>query len=492
MSNTSYLPAPEQLQIVKMTEEEVAEEIERYIDFVDQSGRSVHLPMQFVRHFMKRDDGALPTIAAIAQLPIVLADGNILAMQEDLDRERGIAFRIPEELMKVLPKREDCTPAAVAEAMRFLCDEWLCDILADYVGKCILIADALTLIERSMLAERPVFFITAGRRGGGKTTTLHMLIMAVFGIMAPAAAWSPNEEERRKALLSYFMAGLAFIIWDNIPRGTQISCPHIERSCTTALYTDRKLGVSEMVATSASTIHHFTGNNIGPKGDLASRSLQVRLEVDRADPENRTFKHSGIGWTEAHRGQIMAALYTILLGNPVLRGPTGGEKTRFKAWWRLCGSAVENAAQQHAATAFPADANWNKACPPQKIDFKDLFLAQEEEEEEGVGLADVLELMWKKAWRKFSPTKAADVAAVINNARNEFTIEDDRELGHLLRDLLFPNLPPTADVTAKAVGRRLKARIGEPVRKGVPTYTLRTTIDQLDNSLRFFVEAKEG
>jgi hypothetical protein len=441
LCNEQYIipSSARELQIVKMTEEEVAEEIERYIDFVDQSGRSVHLPMQFVRHFMKRDDGALPTIAAIAQLPIVLADGNILAMQEDLDRERGIAFRIPEELMKVLPKREDCTPAAVAEAMRFLCDEWLCDILADYVDKCILIADALTLIERSMLAERPVFFITAGRRGGGKTTTLHMLIMAVFGIMAPAAAWSPNEEERRKALLSYFMAGLAFIIWDNIPRGTQISCPHIERSCTTALYTDRKLGVSEMVATSASTIHHFTGNNIGPKGDLASRSLQVRLEVDRADPENRTFKHSGIGWTEAHRGQIMAALYTILLGNPVLRGPTGGEKTRFKAWWRLCGSAVENAAQQHAATAFPAD-----------------------------------------------------VAAVINNARNEFTIEDDRELGHLLRDLLFPNLPPTADVTAKAVGRRLKARIGEPVRKGVPTYTLRTTIDQLDNSLRFFVEAKEG
>ena len=53
------------------------------------------------------------------------------------------------------------------------------------------------------------------------------------------------------------------------------------------VYTDRKLGVSETVATSASTIHHFTGNNIGPKGDLASRALVVRLEVDRADPENR-------------------------------------------------------------------------------------------------------------------------------------------------------------------------------------------------------------
>ena len=401
---TSYLPAPEQLCLVEMTEEEVAEEIERYIDYVDENGRSVHLPMQFVRHHMKRDDGALPTIVAIAQLPIVLADGGILAMQEGIDSKRGIAFRIPAEIMALLPNREECTPSAVADAMRFLCDEWLCDVSTDYAGKCVLIANALTLIERNMLAERPAFFITAGRRGGGKTTTLHMLIMAVFGTMAPAAAWSPNEEERRKALLSYFMAALPFIIWDNIPRGSQISCPHIERSCTTALYTDRKLGVSEMVATSASTIHMFNGNNIGPKGDLASRSLKVHLEVDRADPENREFKHNGIGWTEAHRGQIMRCLYTIILGNPMLSKPMGGEKTRFKTWWRLCGSAVENAAMEHCAWrdheieeleyTFPADRDdkWHNRkstingmsdrSKPRNIDFKDLFLTQEEDDEE--------------------------------------------------------------------------------------------------------------
>ena len=28
----------------------------------------------------------------------------------------------------------------------------------------------------------------------------------------------------------------------------------------------------------------LTGNNIGPKGELASRALTVRLEVNRADP----------------------------------------------------------------------------------------------------------------------------------------------------------------------------------------------------------------
>ena len=55
-----------------------------------------------------------------------------------------------------------------------------------------------------------------------------MLLMAITGMRPAAAAWSPNEEERRKALLSYLMSGVPAVIWDNIPRGAQITCPHIE------------------------------------------------------------------------------------------------------------------------------------------------------------------------------------------------------------------------------------------------------------------------
>jgi hypothetical protein len=282
---TSLAP-PEQWVLSRMNEMEVAEMIEEHIDYytVDEDGtrRSVHLPTPFVRHFMRRHDGALPTVVAIATAPIVLADGVLLA-PDGLDSDRGIIFVVPEELRAAIPQCKDYTPAAVKAAMEFLC-EWLVDVATDYVGKATIIAAALTLIERSLLPDRPCFFVTAGRRGGGKTTTLTMLIMAVTGLWPAAAAWSTNEEERRKALMSYFLYGVPYILWDNIARGTQISCPHIEKSCTAAYYSDRKLGVSEMVCTAASTIHLFTGNNIGPRGDLASRSLHIRLDVDRVDP----------------------------------------------------------------------------------------------------------------------------------------------------------------------------------------------------------------
>ena len=284
------------------------------------SRRSVCLPTPFVKHYMKRDDGALPTVAAIATAPIVLADGELLA-PDGLDRERGIQFIIPDELRAIIPKAEDCTPDAVKAAMEFLCNEWLVDVATDHIGKAIGIALALTLIERSLLDQRPCFRVTAGRRGSGKTTLIIMLVLAVTGTRPAAAAWSSDENERRKSLFAYLLAGVPGIVWDNIPRGTKIACPHIERSCTTELYADRVLGVSEMLTTSASTINIFTGNNIETKGDLASRDLHIRLNVDCVDPENRDFKHPDpIGWTERPSRRDSARALHHPAGQPAAQG----------------------------------------------------------------------------------------------------------------------------------------------------------------------------
>ena len=88
--------------------------IERYIDFfVENEGdrRSVHLAAPFVGHFMQRDDGALPTVVAIATAPTVLADGELLA-PPGLDRERGIQFLIQDELRVVIPQPAACTPGS--------------------------------------------------------------------------------------------------------------------------------------------------------------------------------------------------------------------------------------------------------------------------------------------------------------------------------------------------------------------------------------------
>jgi len=328
--------------------------------------------------------------------------------------------------------------------MQFLTHEWLCDLATDYPGRCIVIACALTILERFLLRERPAFFVSAGQRGGGKTTTVNMISMAILGHRAAAAAWSPSEEERRKALFSYLREGVPLLAWDNLPRGAAISCPSIEKALTAETYSDRILGESETGKASAFTVQIFTGNNITPRGDLVSRSLSARLAVDRPDPENRSFVHPDpIAWTEANRGRILQSLYTVLLGNPRLRDPSAAP-TRFKAWWHLVGSAVEHAAAQHARVT-EEKVRWLVAdrcssCPPKPINFRDLFLAGDADDEQSVGLAVVLDVLRRRWPDGFKAADVAGYAALAEEGSIAFKSALEQASGSFLKTVSSPTI----------------------------------------------------
>jgi hypothetical protein len=199
--------------------------------------------------------------------------------------------------------------------------------------------------------------------------------------------------------------------------------------------------------------------------------------VDRADPENREFKHADpIGWTENNRAEILRALYTILLGNPMLKQPRDAKaKTRFKVWWRLIGSAVEHAASQNGET----------------VDFQKLFMSQEEDEEDTVSLADALIVM-RRRWGT-TTFKASDVADVINRKGAETGFLEASVLNALiedsaiLRDFLFGSMNPSLVATSKSVGKRLSAHVDEPVMVRGTTIILRGSADLHDGVTRFSV-----
>ena len=178
------LPPPEQWALCKMDEMEVAEMIEEHIDYyaVDEDGnrRSVHLPMPFVRHYMRRHDGVLPMIVAYATMPLVLGDGSCWR----LPASTASAASSSSSRMRCAPSSRSgriARRSASGQAIKFLFDEWLVDVATDRCGKAMLVAAALSIIERSLLDNRPCFFVTAGRRGNGKTTVIQMLIMAAAG-----------------------------------------------------------------------------------------------------------------------------------------------------------------------------------------------------------------------------------------------------------------------------------------------------------------------
>jgi len=356
-------------------------------------------------------------------------------------------------------------------------------VATDYEGKCILVALALAILERLLLPERPAYIVTAGQRGGGKTTAVHMISLAILGHRAAAVAWSTSEEERRKALFAFLGAGLPLIAWDNIARGAAIGCPSIEKALTAVTYIDRVLGETDHRTVPASTVMAFTGNNISPRGDLASRSLTARLAVDRPDPENRPFAHPDpLSWTEAHRGRILQALYTILMGNPRLqsgRSATPAE-TRFKAWYHLIVAAVEHAAEQH--TKLVAEcvkwlvADEPTACPPRRIRFRDLFLDGESDEEQASNLATVLDIIRTKWPRGCTAAEVAAYAGGTNEDAVAFKAAIEAASGKAVRV-----------VSATVLTWRLKALVDAPIQVGDQVLSLRYLPDKTKHGGTFSV-----
>jgi hypothetical protein len=384
----------------------------------------------------------------------VLNDGSLLS-GHFLDRERRILFRVDGSLVAELPSASECTEQAVVTALHFLTDQWLIDVPTDFAGKVKLLALASTALQRGVLPERPCFFVTAGQRGNGKTTAINMVSVAVVGHTAAAAAWSFSKEEQRKSLLSYLQEGLPLIVWDNIERGATIASSSIEKSLTLPTYSDRVLGVTGIRVAPATSIHVFSGNNVSPKGDLASRALLIRLTAERADPENRSFTHHDpIGWTYAHRIEILRALYTIILGNPKLtEADPGGADTRFKTWWRLIGSAYE-----HAVKCVIKRWPRNTGAQPEPLSFRKQFLSNDGDDEQGSALATVLGLLRAQWPGTFT---AADVLAYAYAFGDPAAANFAREFFDAIEAATGRN--PPREYSARSLSWRLKALIDAPV-----------------------------
>src|SRR6476646_4548076 len=169
------------------------------------------------------------------------------------------------------------------------------------------------------------------------------------------------------------------------------------------------------------------------------------------------------------------------MGNPFLKQPRDAAcKTRFKMWWRLVGSAVE-----HAAELFEPDS---------PVDFQNLFLAQDDEDEDSTSLAEALEIMLMKWMGAFD---AADVAKAINGQPQDRSSPDQYGAPSTpdpnaasLREFLFPTAPLSQLANPKSIGRRLRNHVDEPVRSRGRTLVLRKQDDLHIKQAKYFVEVR--
>ena len=232
------------------------------------------------------------------------------------------------------------------------------------------------------------------------------------------------------------------------------------------------MGETKSLAAPAYTVNVFTGNNIGPKSDQASRSLEARLTTDRTDPENREFRHSDpTGWTRDHRGQILQALYTILLGNPQLkpreRRPA---ETRFKEWWHLIGSAVEHAAGP-------------------TVSFTQMFSRTEAKDEEAIERADIIQAFYAiYGGAEFTAVGLHEYLS--ESARKAQAGIEEPAATAELRSFCTAKLAKVP--SPKSITHALRAIEDAPVTVLAGTATLRSGIESHTKQRRFSVEIKRN
>jgi len=141
-------------------------------------------------------------------------------------------------------------------------------------------------LRRPLRALVPLFIISASAPSSGKS-----LLSALTGLLTgqQVVTWpGDNEEELEKVITATFRRESGAVVFDNIPEGEEIKSARLAALLTSPVWSSRILGGSNMGSWPNDRLWMATGNNLRVGGDIASRSVSIRLKPTAPHPEERT------------------------------------------------------------------------------------------------------------------------------------------------------------------------------------------------------------
>lgn len=275
-------------------------------------------------------DGVRPLVGVITA-PTMRPDGSVL-QEPGYDKATGLLY-IPNALYPVIddePKKDDAIGARnsimeIAQDFPFAKDQhrsaWL--------------AGLLTCIARPAIdGPCPLFAVDATTRGTGKTRLVHAISRCVFGQEASAFSQPEDEDELRKRITSILYQGDSLVLIDNVAKA--LGGASLDAVLTSDTWADRQLGANTTIKVPNRAVWWATANNLTLQGDIARRTMQIRLESMHENPEERTdFLHADLlSWIGRERHRLVGSALTLLrayiaAGSPCSTGTTWGS---FESW----------------------------------------------------------------------------------------------------------------------------------------------------------------
>lgn len=200
------------------------------------------------------------------------------------------------------------------------------------------LAALLSLIARPAIPTVPLFGVTATVRGSGKTKLVEAVCQSVIGWNPTRVAYR-DEQELEKLLTPLLKGADRACLIDNISHSLKgdALCGII----TSTEFQARILGKSEKLRLRNDTVFFATGNNLAIEGDLARRSLLIRLDPGVEQPETLHFDFDPVARAREMYAELVSAALTALRAYIVAGKPWGLSRAKlgsFEEWDALiCG-----------------------------------------------------------------------------------------------------------------------------------------------------------
>ena len=280
------------------------------------------------------DAGEWPGVPALTNVitsPTLRTDGTIL-QTPGYDRATGLFYMpggVTYPIVDEKPTLDQCMwhKEALLEVVRDFPFSKMHHVSAWF-------AAMLTCVARAAIdGPCPLFAVDATTAGTGKGRLVQATARLAFGQDVAAFSQPEDEDEIRKRITSILLGGDPCVLIDNVNK--PLGGAALDAVLTSTTWADRMLGTTSTIKVPNLAIWWATGNNLVLVGDMARRTMQIRLESGLEKPEEReNFAHPDLlAWIDRERPKLVVNALSILRGYFVAGKPSKPKRWgSFESW----------------------------------------------------------------------------------------------------------------------------------------------------------------
>jgi hypothetical protein len=253
----------------------------------------------------------VPALAGVIGTPTLRPDGTLI-QEPGYDKATGLYLQPTIKVSRVPESISDEQVRASREfVFRKVFGEFCWVSPGDFANYVALLVSPM--LRPYVKSTTPFGMFTATTPGSGKTN----LTDAIGLVYGQSSQVLPNRgEELQKKITSILIGNSSpVVVFDNLREGTSISSEILATLVTKDTWDDRLLGASRNVEASNDRLWLASGNGLTVGGDMASRTVMVRLDPRMEKPELRNFEMGQFSdWIreEGNREQLLHHLLILV------------------------------------------------------------------------------------------------------------------------------------------------------------------------------------